>query len=165
MGKIILRGISLWLDLFFIMIIMMLIVGFYLEGVQASEGLFQVLPFFIIESIIFPLGVLCSGIFWESELIFKIVIIGSFMVEIFYYFITEKFLKGATLGKSIVGIKTNYIKGLRNRNIIRRSILKTVSRLLIGIPFAVGLFNENNQTLHDIISHTIVLNSNIKNKI
>lgn len=163
MRKIVLRAISLWIDLFFIIIIIMTIVGVYLESIQASEGLFQVLPFFIIESVIFPLGVLLSSTFWQSELIFKLVIIATFIIETLYYFITERFLKGATLGKYISGIKTNYIKDLSNSNVIIRSILKTISRQLLGIPFIFALFNEKNQTLHDIISDTIVVKRDFKN--
>lgn len=81
------------------------------------------------------------------------------LVCLFLYFgICEGSKLHGTLGKRMVGLKVVDARGnpLTYSQSFLRSLCRILSGFTLGIGFLIGLFQENGQTLHDLLAHTYV---------
>lgn len=160
------RVLSEIVDLLF-MLVVILILSSVLFFQFMNKEMVQVFPFILIECLFFSalcfLGyihiVLNYFILNNSVDVFYLCFIFVvFIFEIAYYFIFENFL-GGTVGHKIFKCRVVNIeyKKLNGKSLFIRSVVKTLSKYLFCIPFLTIFFNKNNQTLHDILIKSIVI--------
>jgi uncharacterized RDD family membrane protein YckC len=86
-------------------------------------------------------------------------LIGIVADTAFTYYFYEK--KGATLGKSIMGIKAvdemtgQDLTGWQG--VMRESLGHSLSGIILGIGYIMPFFNEKNKAFHDYLWGTIVI--------
>jgi len=84
----------------------------------------------------------------------------AFLVPAYFIFMTNQY--GATLGKMVLGLKVVSVDGgeLKFVNIlIRETVGKFVSGLILGIGYLMIAFSKKKQGLHDIIAKTLVVSN------
>jgi uncharacterized RDD family membrane protein YckC len=84
----------------------------------------------------------------------------TFIIFILYDGLLTASERQGTLGKMAMKIKVVDEKGLRltQGNAVLRAIMKFVSGLFCCIGYFVALFNKEEQTLHDLVAKTYVVN-------
>ena len=93
----------------------------------------------------------------------KIITIFAYVVAIlgswaYYIIMTHRY--GATLGKMLVGITVksdDYEKLSLGRIILRETIGKIISAIIICIGYIMAAFTERKQALHDKMAHSVVV--------
>ncbi len=86
-------------------------------------------------------------------------LVGTTVVTWLYYAFTESSTMQASLGKSAMGLKVVDVDG-RSINFWRASaryLIRFLSFAVFFIGVFVMFFNERRQTLHDILTNTVVL--------
>lgn len=84
----------------------------------------------------------------------------SVLLTIFYYALFESSVKGATLGKMLLGIKV--VDASDRRITFGTAIARSLSRILssfLYIGYIIALVDASNQSLHDKIAGTYVISS------
>jgi uncharacterized RDD family membrane protein YckC len=86
-------------------------------------------------------------------------IVGGIIVLFLYGPILESSEIKATLGKHLVGIQVVDMMGrkISLRMAVLRNVLKFVSSVLLFIGFFFAIFTRKKQTLHDLLSDTLVV--------
>ena len=107
----------------------------------------------IIVMIIFMVAPISKGFMFSSNSTFLD------LIFILSYFVIPTAIKGKTLGKWITGIKVVYLEGyLPGPKAIPREIAgRFVSLIVIGIGVLWIIFDKKNQSWHDKIAGTIVI--------
>ena len=82
------------------------------------------------------------------------------MLIIWAYFSLMTYYKGATLGKMLVGItvKSDSLEKLSfGRVLLRETVGKLVSQIILGIGYIIAGVTQNKQALHDMFAHSVVV--------
>ena len=127
-----------------------LVVGFFVVGVSLLQGLF------IHPSTDITRQAYQNGVF----LLFKMVLAWSY-----YVWMTDSY--GATLGKKAVGIVVTSEDGSRlpiGRIILRETIGKWVSAMILMIGYLMAGFTKKKQALHDKFAKSVVVYKNPEHK-
>ena len=91
-----------------------------------------------------------------SEIVWNFVFM---IIGILYWAWMESSSKQATLGKLVMGLKVTDYQGQRisfGRGVLR-SIGRIVSSIILFIGFLLALFTRRKQTLHDLLTKTLVV--------
>ncbi|MEI8249121.1 MAG: RDD family protein [Candidatus Taylorbacteria bacterium] len=83
-----------------------------------------------------------------------------YMVAVWAYYIVMTHQYGATLGKMLVGIrvKSDDLSVLPLKNIIiRETVGKFVSGILLSIGYIIAAFTDKKRSLHDMFAHSVVV--------
>ncbi len=85
----------------------------------------------------------------------------SILITLAYYIGFEGGPWHATIGKHILGltIVDEYGNGISYSTSMLRYLGKLLSAITLGIGYLLALFNNNKQTLHDMIARTYVVNT------
>jgi uncharacterized RDD family membrane protein YckC len=142
------RIVALIIDWVAITIAQSIVAGIFFGGVAASY------------SSIF------SGSDPDSEAISALMIaslwqnLASFVIYVLYEGLLTASERQGTLGKMAMKIKVVDEKGMRltQGDAILRAVMKIVSGVLCCIGYFVALFNKQEQTLHDLVAKTYVVN-------
>jgi len=94
------------------------------------------------------------------------------LLDMVYTITTQASEKQATYGQSAVGLKLVNNDGTKasTAKIIARYFLSLISTIVLKIGYLIAIFTRKNQTLHDLISETVVieqedgLNAYVNNK-
>jgi uncharacterized RDD family membrane protein YckC/type II secretory pathway pseudopilin PulG len=84
----------------------------------------------------------------------------SYLVLYFAYFVLMTYYNGATLGKMIVGIKVQSESGQKlsvGQVVLRETIGKIISGLIISIGYMMAGFTDRKRALHDMMAKTVVV--------
>lgn len=94
-------------------------------------------------------------------IIFFLVVILN-IINWLYYALMESSQKQATVGKIILNLQVTDLSGSRISfgRATGRYFAKIISGLLFGIGYLIMLFSQRKQTLHDMISGCIIIDSN-----
>jgi uncharacterized RDD family membrane protein YckC len=99
-----------------------------------------------------------------SVVLFTILFIAilSIIINWLYYALMESSSRQATIGKSILNLKVTDLLGNRISfgKATGRYFAKILSGLVFGIGYIIMVFSPRKQTLHDMLSGCIVINSN-----
>ena len=111
-------------------------------------GILQFVLGFILKSIGIPVSVvsIITGLFY--------------MVAVWAYYVLMTHKYGATLGKMLVGIrvKSDDLSTLSLKNIIiRETVGKFVSGILLSIGYIIAAFTDKKRSLHDMFAHSVVV--------
>ena len=81
------------------------------------------------------------------------------LVDMVYTITTQASEKQATYGQSAVGLKLVNNDGTKasTAKIIARYFLSLISTIVLKIGYLIAIFTRKNQTLHDLISETVVI--------
>ena len=89
-------------------------------------------------------------------------LVGFILFSGYFIFLTHKYQ--ATLGKKLVGIEVRAIDGVQNASlgaiVMRETIGKFLSGLIIYIGYIMAGFTAKKQALHDMIGSTVVVYKN-----
>lgn len=103
--------------------------------------------------------------YYEISLLISLVVvitIVSIIISWLYYALMESSRKQATVGKLILNIRVTTLSGERISfgRATGRYFAKILSSLILGLGYLVMLFSERKQTLHDMLSGCIIIDSN-----
>ena len=131
--------------------------GFWIRFVAMMvDGIIIIIPGMITQSII---GVLLI-IIKTNTLFSNVIMFISSLVIPWIYFILMTHFKGATLGKMLVGITVKSEDSQKlslNNVIIRETIGKFISSIILCIGYIMAAFTPKKQGLHDMMAHSIVV--------
>lgn len=102
---------------------------------------------------------------YEVSLMISIIIILtliSIIISWLYYALMESSRRQATVGKLILNMRVTTLFGERISfgRASGRYFAKILSSLILGLGYLMMLFSERKQTLHDMLSGCIVIDSN-----
>ena len=130
--------------------------GFWIRFVAFMlDGLILIIPVAIIK-IIAGVIFVASGFAGSAQIISSII----YIAISWSYFASMTYYKGATLGKMIVGLQVKSESGERlssGRVVLRETIGKIISGIIIYIGFIMAGFTTKKQALHDKIAKTVVV--------
>jgi uncharacterized RDD family membrane protein YckC len=119
-----------------------------------------ILSSLIIVSIAFVSGVLAPLNNRELESVVTVLIRLIYLLLVWAYFSLMTYYKGATLGKMLVGItvKSENLERLSfGRVLLRETLGKLVSAIILDIGYIMAAFTQRKQALHDIFAHSVVV--------
>ncbi|MCP3029128.1 RDD family protein [Halobacillus sp. A5] len=86
-------------------------------------------------------------------------------IVFFLYFILMTFFFRATLGKMVLGLSVESLKGdqlTKGQIIFREFIGRYISMAVIGLPYLVVIFTKKHQGIHDLFADTSVIKDRMK---
>lgn len=121
-------------------------------------------PFVIIQLVYLPFQLLAAllrggwGVVGSRSYVLGMIFI-TILMEAILFTILDVISKDGTRGRRKYDIEVRKING-RKAGIFScflRNVFKSISRLLIFVPFLLQLFTKRHQSLHDLIAQTVVI--------
>ena len=130
--------------------------GFWVRFVAYFiDGIILFIPGFILS---FISGVIIETIGLKSlEILFSIII--SFAIPMLYYCLLT-YYKGATYGKMFMGLEVRSVDNQKlpvGKIVIRETIGKIISSIILCIGYIMIAFTEKKQGLHDLMAGSVVV--------
>jgi uncharacterized RDD family membrane protein YckC len=131
--------------------------GFWVRFVAVMvDGIILVIPAVIVQAVT-AFSLMASK---APEILQTILPTVVYLIVYWAYFVIMTNIKGATLGKMLVGITVRSENGNKlsiGQIILRETVGKLVSSIIFDIGFIIAAFTSNKQSLHDKIAHTVVV--------
>ncbi|GGF25285.1 hypothetical protein GCM10010954_25220 [Halobacillus andaensis] len=86
-------------------------------------------------------------------------------IVFFLYFVLMTFFFRATLGKMILGLSVEPLKGehlTKGQIIFREFVGRYISMAVLGLPYLVVIFTRKHQGIHDLFADTSVIKDRMK---
>ncbi|WP_101846024.1 RDD family protein [Halobacillus sp. Marseille-P3879] len=86
-------------------------------------------------------------------------------IVFFLYFILMTFFFRATLGKMVLGLSVESLKGdhlTKGQIIFRELVGRYISMAIMGLPYLVVIFTKKHQGIHDLFADTSVIKDRMK---
>ena len=118
---------------------------------------------YIVIWIILPVQIIANMVttpgYFGGDSVYYVLFVLLFLIETSYYFIMALLPTKGTLGHFWMKMRIYKTDGsLPNAaTLLIRSILKTISRYLFGLPLLLIFFTRKDQALHDLLTKTVVL--------
>jgi len=131
--------------------------GFWVRWVAiAVDGLVLIIPVGIAQ---FAVGLVLAGVGLPAVGV-KIVSSLVYTLITWLYFSLMTYNKGATLGKMLVGVTVksdDFQKLSLGRVLLRETVGKFVSGIILGIGYIIAGVTQRKQALHDKFAHSVVV--------
>ncbi len=156
------RIIAAAIDFVFISIVLFVMSNIVITNFINDDINSQALPFISFQAIVSPFGMIHHVIEYPrslgitiDQLIFLLTIL--FICEVIIYSAFELSPLKKTIGKCCLNIK--YDNNLSLKKALLRNSVKVITRYLFGLPLIVIFFTKHDQTIHDLLTKTVVISS------